>query len=294
MTTLFDVCKDALYRVGALTVNNATGGSTTTTVDSDLGGSDDDFNGGMLLIIRDSAGASAAPEGEFAEVSDYASGTGTITHGTLTAAVASGDTYGVTGPDYRHHETIQAVNMALSDVGDIPKVDTTTLDTASGQTEYTAQTAWKRGAGPLRIDIQGITTDANDNEWYTVHDWEYIPASAGSTGLIVFRKQPVSSRDARVWYMGPHDAVYSATDNIYEGVDDELLIWTTIYYLLLPKMGRNTSFPDNMTQLLKNAEEKRDMLMKSSRTWRPPRHRKLMIVGQSSREEDQFNYPDPS
>jgi hypothetical protein len=108
MTVLLsEIVEGTLRKLGALQVNVATGGTTTTIVDSDLGGSDDDFNGGTAIIIRDSAGAGAAPENEFSEVTDYATGTGTLTVNTLTVAPASGDVYGVsTGKDYPHYQVI--------------------------------------------------------------------------------------------------------------------------------------------------------------------------------------------
>ena len=100
MTTLSNILRDSLVKLGQLQVFTATGGTTTTIVDSDLGGTDSDFVRGTMVVIRDAGGASAAPENEFAEITAYTSSTGTLTGAasSFTVAPASGDTYGLSPP----------------------------------------------------------------------------------------------------------------------------------------------------------------------------------------------------
>src|SRR3990167_6302277 len=95
-----------LSHIGLLQYGRATGGSVTTVIDTNRPEEDEpeDFEDGTIIILRDSAGAGAAPEGEFSRVTAYAPGTTTFTTAdTLTAAVASGDRYGVTG-NLVHHD----------------------------------------------------------------------------------------------------------------------------------------------------------------------------------------------
>ena len=165
--TLSNMLQGVYKALGQLRVSTATGGSTTTIVDTKRVGTanDDDFRNGVAFVVRDAGGASAAPEGEFNRISAYVDSTGTFTVDTAyTAAPASGDTYAWANQQYPIYEMIQAMNDGLRLLGDVPLVDTTTLDTAAAQTEYAAAVAWKRRR-PYRIDIQGRTGDADDNQW---------------------------------------------------------------------------------------------------------------------------------
>src|SRR5688500_61890 len=99
---LTHLLQKAYRRLKVARTSTATGGSTTTIVDTKLAdylgdsNEDDVLNGGSVIIVKDTA--VAAPEGEFSRISDY-DDAGTITTSTLTAAVASGDTYMYISPD---------------------------------------------------------------------------------------------------------------------------------------------------------------------------------------------------
>ena len=80
--TLFDILLRLFDDLGEMKYGIATGGSTTTLVDSGIGGKDDDWKGGTVFVVT--AGA-AVPEGEFAEVTGYATATGTLLGGLLAA-----------------------------------------------------------------------------------------------------------------------------------------------------------------------------------------------------------------
>ena len=73
---LYDILLGLFDELGELKYGVATGGSSTTLVDSGIGGSDDDWKGGTAFMTK--AGA-AVPEGEMAEVTAYATSTGTLT-----------------------------------------------------------------------------------------------------------------------------------------------------------------------------------------------------------------------
>ena len=217
---VWEALRDALTDIGALEIRQATGGSTTTLVDSaKTTGSANTYKGGFAIVLRDAGGANAAPEGEMATISNYSSGTWTI--GTITAAAASGDRFGVTKARFTLPEMIELLNKALRErIGNIVYVDTTTLDTTANQTEYTQSVDWKRN--PLRIDMQTKTGDSNDNRWIRIWDVKEVTAAPGSTGLFVL-PQLSSGYDLRVWYKSPHPAVNAYSDSIAEIIHPELM-----------------------------------------------------------------------
>ena len=209
--------------IGALNVGRATDGSTTTIVDTVFETSlkNNTWKRGTALILRDSAGAAAAPEGEFSEIASASGSTWTLID-TLTDAVTSGDRYGVLESDFGGHENlIEMASIAIQSLGDTIVVDTTTLDSADNQTEYAWAAEWQRSM-PIRIDIQTNTEDANDNKWVQTHDWEVIPGAVGEAGLIIFHGQLPASRDIRVWYEGQHPDLNAFDDEISQFIDPNL------------------------------------------------------------------------
>jgi len=301
MATLSSIPIGAYMRLGQLTVGTATGGSTTTIVDSKLGGADDDWNNGAAFVIYDAGGASAAPEGEMKIISDYTASSGTVTVASAwsgSSSVASGDTYGITTPEYPLQQVIRAVNEALRTLGPMPLVDTTTLDTATQQTEYTYALAWKRNP-PRNVWYQGRTGDANDNRWIEVNrgpgGWDYIPAAAGSTGLLIL-PQLVTGRDIRVLYDGLHPTVSLYSDTVNEMIDQDLAISATVYQALLWSNTRDGSTDRGKIQALNNAAVEKDNAIARWPIWRPKRQRRILTVDWDRfdlPEEDSFDYPDP-
>lgn len=292
-TTVSNILQGALRKLGQLQVHAVTGGSTTTVVDSDLGGTLNDFVGGSLIIVRDVGGVGALPESEFSEITSYSSGTGTLTGGTFTTSPVALDIYGISnGEDYPHYQMLQCINDALQSIGDFPQVDTTTLDTVNNKTEYAAAVAWKRQP-PYRIDIQGKTTDDNDNKWREINRglWEYVPAAPKSAGLIIFKFQPSSSRDLRIWFKDKHPAVHLYSDVIYEGFHPELVVWETVYQALVWKLGQQPGDANIIAQL-NNAENKRVEMAAIHTVWKPKRKSKLLVLSRAT-VQDQFSYPDP-
>ncbi len=277
--TLGNVVRDALTELGQLNEGVATGGTTASLLDSGLGGADDDWNGGTVLVTRDADGAGAAPEGEFATVTDYTATGGAIATAAngFTVAPAAGDIYGVSTSYYPLRQIIRSVNRALMSLGDIPQVDISTLTTASGKTEYTASVAWKRRP-PFRVDIQ-TNNDADDNAWLTLPDWEYVPATAGTSGKIVLGRQPSTGYLLRVWFADRHATVNACTDVVYEGFQPELVVWKSIYHMLVWQHGRSQGTDEAVAQMLNNAEQMIGRLEMLSPTWYPSPKARLMIVG---------------
>jgi hypothetical protein len=208
-------------------------------------------------------------------------------------APAAGDYYGVCTKEWPLYKLITLVNNALTGIGDIELVDTTTLDTASNQTEYQCELVWKR-SGPKRLDIQTKTTDANDNRWHEIPKglWEYIPATAGSTGLIVTSYQPTASRDVRVWYKDKHPAVRIFSSVIYEAIHPEWLVWETVYRAYRWRKGMQDA-PSGIEDMLREADQRRQEYGFMHKPIETRRKGRLFMVGPYE-EKDKFTYPGPA
>ncbi|MFQ5409991.1 MAG: hypothetical protein ACE5FI_16405 [Anaerolineales bacterium] len=247
--------------LGILTEGQATGGSTTTIVDSALGGSDDDYNDGWALVVRDGGGASAAPEGEFNRVSDYVSSSGTITVDTaFTAAVASGDSYAVATALYPLNQIRAAVNRALQDRSKwVPAVDTSSLTTASAQTEYALPVAAKGNL--LEVYIQTRTNDSNDNQWRRIHDWDAQPqtGAAGSTGLLIFPRTLPVSRTLKLVYLAPQSAMFAYSDKLHELIWTERLVKEAKVQALMWQLQRGGTDDPLLLQLVNDAKREREL-----------------------------------
>jgi hypothetical protein len=290
--TTGNAVRDILSELGQLTEGKATGGTTASVIDTLLGGADDDWNGGTVLIARDSDGASAAPEGQFAIVTDYTgSTTGNIAvaAGGFTVAPAAGDIYGVATAYYPLRQVLRGLNRGLSALGDIPLTDIATLTTAAAQTEYTYAVAWKRRP-PFRVDIQGKLSDTNDYQWKEIAWWEYVPATAGSTGLLILKQQPPSGYLLRIWYLSPHPNVEAYSDVIYEGFHPELVVWKSVYEVLIWQHGRSQGTDASVVQMLNKAEQQIFKLEATQKPWMPKRKTKLMVLT-GNRDKDEFTHP---
>jgi hypothetical protein len=221
---LTHLLQKAYRRLKVAKTSVATGGSTSTIVDTKLvdylgdGNEDDVLNGGTAIIVKDAAGAGAAPEGEFSRISDY-DDAGTITTSTLTAAPATGDTYMYISPDFPLFDMIEVVNDALVYLGRIPKIYTS-LSTVANQTEYALPVALK-GIDLHDIEIQGITTDADDSQYKQIVGWKITPALPGTTGLLTIQ-QYAAGYTLRIGYPGLHPRVSAFADYISEYIHPEL------------------------------------------------------------------------
>lgn len=185
MTNLFDLTLDLARLLEIVAEGVATGGSTTTIVDTVERTQDDDYwNGGAAWITYDSAGAGAAPQGEYGFISDFANSSSTITlRDALTAAVASGDRYAVATPRYPLYILIQKINEVLNT---IEKTDTSTVTIAASQLEYSLPTDCMN---LKQVWIQTDSDDADANGWEVIHDWYEQKTATGTANLLVLRRQ---------------------------------------------------------------------------------------------------------
>ena len=244
MTTLKDVMKDSLLRIGELHNGTATGGSATTLVDSGLKGRDEDWQYGTLFI--DSAG-SAAPEGEFAEVTAYtrSSGTLTVAASALTVAPAATDEYSVSSPRFPMDVVKQQVNFALRQLGEIPLEDET-LSTVASQTEYTLPSGVS-DRNLAQVLVSQLST-SGDRRKRQLLDWYARP-----DGILVFRSQPDSGMEITLMYMGAHPALTAYGSTLSEFVHTELASSATAYWLLKQKKRRTAGVSAEQVDELNDA-----------------------------------------
>jgi hypothetical protein len=283
--TLFDLLLKSYERLGQLKTSIATGGGTTSVVDSIQTNErnarfSNDKRDGAVFIVRDAAGLSAAPQGEFALISAFDPATGTYTCGTLTAAVGAGDTYSWAGKLYPLHTMIELCNTALQDIGDLRTIDTTTLDTSSDETELSIATDWKRGV--IKIWYQ-TNTDSSDNQWKEFHGWEYIPAAPGTAGTVLLPNYPESGgKDIMVEYFGPHPTVSASSSVISEDVDTELVIRAVVSKALAWR-NRKLQGSDPMSIQFENkAEAEYRDRQRTHPAPRPEKKSKIFILGDVS------------
>lgn len=302
---------EATYRLarelGIVTEGIATGGSVTTLIDTnDLTQVDDYWNGASLWVLRDSAEAAAAPEGEFAIVSDFVASTDTLslrnvaagTGDALTAAAAAGDRYALGKKRYPLHTLISKVNQALIEMGTMPITDTTTIDTASAQTEYSLPIAANMDL--REVWLQTITGDANDNRWQPIHNWTIQKSATGTADLLMLPMQYPTTRDVKLVYMDTHPALDDHGDKISEHVHlSRVVMEATVLCLLWRKQKVGAGDPTLNEQLnfylgpevggLSKVDKVR--IRYPIRT--PMAHRRFLVVGQRVAEDEFYTPPAP-
>jgi len=198
--------------LGILRSSTATGGSATTIVDTSRTETDDAFNpAGTAWIIKDVGGASAAPEGEWARVSDWVLSTHTATISTVTAAVGAGDTYGIATGDFPLDVLINAINKEIVKYKQ-PLWDLTSLDITNAQTEYDLPSGIRKDN--LIGVFESTVDDANNGKWVELN-W-YVRASATSVVhvLVVDSSNVGVGNDIGLRYMSPLVPLYEHDDVI--------------------------------------------------------------------------------
>jgi len=221
--TLFEIVLGTLDELGQVVYGMATDGATTTLIDSGLTGKKDDiYKGGTAFLTYDAGAASAAPEGEFAEVTAYADSTGTLTT-VWTVAPVAGDFYALAMPDWSLDEMIGLVNRALVRMGPVPQEDTS-LTTAASTTEYTLPAATRGGLRRVYMDLYASGTDSRPQE---LTDW------VKPTGSVLrFRTQPASGNTLLLVYMAPHAALDLFDDTLSPYVPLRRIIAETTFLAL--------------------------------------------------------------
>jgi hypothetical protein len=247
---MFDLTYRVARELGVLQEGTATGGSTTTLIDTVYLTQDDDFwNGGTVWVTYDAGAAAAAPEGEWARITDHVSTTKTITCTAVTAAIAAADLYAVADSEYKRGDIVSQINRSLADMGEIIYTDTTTITTADDQTEYTLPTGL--AAGNLKeVWLQGEDDDADDNRWTRIYNWDIQITATGTAEELILQYQYASGYAVKLVYVAPHPQMYTRTSNLSETIPLPNILYPSVLNLLRFKKAA-TENPKYDTEIVK-------------------------------------------
>ena len=274
--TLFDLTYRVARELGLTQEGVATGGSATTLIDTVMRDEADDlWNKGTVWVLRDAGGAGAAPEKEYATVSDFVQATSTLTISAVTAAIAGGDRYALAMKQVPLHIIIQKINQAIQDLGPVPYADITSITTADDQTEYSLPVAAKRDL--LQVRIQTVDDDANDNRWIEVPGgWEVQQADPGAQPRLIIQ-QFTSGYDLKLVYLANHPALEVATATLSEYIPVERIVIPAVLACLEYRKMRTgwKQWDDEIRVYQERAAE----VKLRRRVLRPQRDRRYMYTG---------------
>ena len=273
---LFDILLHTYDELGQLVNGVATGGSSTTLVDSGLAGKDGDWKQGTLFIKYDGAGAGAAPEGEFTEVTAYTRTAGTVTFASsaLSASPASTDEYALASKQWTLDDMKRIVNRALVRMGDIQAVDTS-LTTAAGQTEYTIPAAARRNLRRVYMDQYSDSDDARPRE---LVNWRVEGNS------LIFRDQPESGKTLTLLYMGPHAVLQDYNDTLSTYVHLNRIVAEAAYMALKSKVRATEGTDRQAVRDINDAAADLEIARRQYPIWDPGTPFKPILSGK--RDED--------
>lgn len=292
--TLFNLLAETYKRLGQWNESIVTGSTLAKTAIEDTTlaneGSDDDWNKGAYFHVYNSSVAGAAPEGEVVLITDYVDSSGKFTFETLSCTPDTGDRYGYVSEFYPLQTMIGIANTALQSLGSIPLTDHTIVSSAA-HTEYDYSVEWKRSP-PYRVDLQtDISSTLIRNAWESISGWEYEPATAGSTGKLIFNDYLPSGRSVRVWYQGPHPYIQASTNAIYEGFDPELVTLTMVERALEWQNSRLQGGDQFLMQRWNDAKMQAQQARVLYPVWKPKRKSKILQLDGDS--GDHLPYVNP-
>lgn len=292
LTHLLQRVYDKLEQVKGVLATSA--GTTASIVASSLSALYTDFSefdGAVAFVERDAGGAGAAPEGEYALVTNYTQSTGTLAFATsaFTAAPSTGDSILIAqGALYPLYDVIRKCNTALRNLSDVPLLDTT-LTTATSQTEYDMPSGvlWNR---IVKIEIQGYTGDTNDNQYFEVRPEDVVvPPTVGGTALLVLDQYP-SGYTIRITHLNLHPTLTSYDSNISQAIHPTLAVAACA--LECASINRQASQQIGLLDKLIAERREAEILhpvqklipsVRGMKHWTPS----------SLIEKDRFTYPDP-
>ena len=273
---LKDILLGVYDELGELRYGVATGGSSTTLVDSGLGGADDDWNQGTVFVVEADG---AAPEGEYAEVTDYAESTGTLTFSStgidgISSAPAADDEYALASKDYPLDKMRGMVNRSLSKLF----VETTdeSLTTVANQKEY----AFPAVAVDTmrRVYIAQIST-ANNEGWVAMSGWY----QEGNT--LIFRRQPVTGKIIKLVYMAAQSRLAANSDTLSNLIPLNRIIAETFYLATTDRIRRIEGGGRSLERQMADARLDRDEARRRWPILDPGKPFKPILSGRKGRSQ---------
>lgn len=283
---LFDLSYELASELGYLEISTVTSATSTTTfIDTQNRSEPDNYwNFGEVYILKDAGGAGAAPEGESKTVSDFDNATSTVT---LVAAfsqqLATSDLYAIGDKKYTSQDIASAINRAIRDVGPIPTTDTTSIDTAAAQTEYTLPIAANTDLREVWIETN--ISDADDNQWAKTRNWYVQRTDVGTADTLVFPEQPPYPRDVKLVYMAPHVLMWSNTDKLSETIRWERVIYRAAVHALNHYRIKTHNTDEYFLQTIQDYERRADQADLMYPVKAPRKMGNIMLVGVPSTVE---------
>ena len=207
----------------------ATGGGTTSVASTSAQWNKTAataYNGYYATVLTDAGGAAAAPEGESKLISAYVTATNTLTTGTFSAAVASGDTI-LLSPLPQAAMT-EAINDVIRNLP-LPRYLPVTLIT-DGDMEATGTTSWADVTGAPTQTKETTIVLTGTQSLKLVHT--VVDTSVGSVAVPVTENEQITvwapvkctagSLQVQVWDATNSVEIESAT------VDEEA--WTLVWF----------------------------------------------------------------
>lgn len=244
--TLSDVMAGTFDELAQLVTGITTGGDGTTLVDSLLKGKDDSWNQGTAFITYDVGGSGAAPQGEFARITDYARGTGTVT-ANFSVDVATGDHYALASRRWTTDDMVTIINRALQRMGGVPKNDIS-LTTAANTTEYTLPAGFRE----LRRVYRHTLTTADNEQPIKMSDWRT------ENNILIFSRQPPAGVVLRLVGKGIAARMRLFGDTLEGSIPLERAIAESAYHALRFLIRRTEGEDRSLMQDLNDAADYRD------------------------------------
>ncbi len=230
----------ALSRLVQNTISStATGGSATTLVDTTRSEPSDHFNQGTLWPL------SGTHSGKSVVITDYDATTYTFTFPTLTTAIASGVLYAAGTADYPKASLIEAINMALYEIGPLPSIDVS-LTTVEDQEDYTLPT------GVYNIKKVELALNSTIPYGYVEHfGWHEID---GKIRFLPGRAPADTGYKLRLTYALNDVTDLSAdTDIISDYIHRDVLIWMAAVHAHRRRIQRSKGDEPTVTILMNEA-----------------------------------------
>lgn len=225
---LFDLVWKVVVELGTAKTGKATGGSTTTLIDTNALRlvENDYYNEGTLFILK---AGSAAPEKEFSKIKDFTQTSKTVeVYDALTAAPASGDTYGIANRRFPLYLVVEKINNALYMDGYIPGEDQS-ITTVAGQTEYTLPVGASRD---LRQVLVQTNDDSDMNLWTQVVNFDVQKTATGTQDVLVLAYELEAGRTLWLRYAKQHDELRIAGADLDEVIHPDRVVYAACAELL--------------------------------------------------------------
>ncbi len=250
MTTLAEITRAVVQRLPTKRISGtATGGSTSTLIDTvNLTQSDDYWKIGPLWVLT------GLLAGKVLEVTTSDQTNKRLTFATQASAVAAGNTYLVSHPDFPYQELVRAVNLALNEIGKTVAVDET-LDGVSGTYEYTLP------GTPAISNIVKVELVRNDIPYLSSHWQERNGKLVFDTGY-----SPRDGDEIHLHYLNPHAELSASSDVVDSDIDIEYLTWTAVVFALRWGLAQYQKDPQrNIAEWLNEALQRQEKAKKPNR-----------------------------